>query len=44
MAFGQVQLTPTTFLISAAGDIIMQKTGVLNMPHLQNKIQQLISG
>lgn len=44
MAFGQVQLTPTTFLISAAGDIIMQKTGLLNMTLLHNKIQQLTSG
>lgn len=43
-AFGNVQLTPTTFLISPTGDIIMQKTGLFNKLELQNKIQQLILG
>jgi len=44
IAFGQVELTPSTFLISPAGDIIMQKTGLFNMADMQIKIQQLITG
>ncbi|MFK5947453.1 MAG: TlpA disulfide reductase family protein [Methylococcales bacterium] len=43
-AFGQVQLTPTTFLISPSGDIVMKKQGLLNMPKLQQLIQNLIIG
>ncbi len=43
-AFGQVQLTPTTFLISPSGDISMKIEGLLNMPKLQQLIQNLITG
>lgn len=39
MAFGQVQLIPTTLLISPTGKIIMQKTGVLD----KQRIEQLLS-
>ncbi len=44
VAFGQVELTPTTFLISPAGDIVMQTTGLFNMADMRHKIQQLITG
>jgi len=40
-AFGDVQLTPTTFLIDRAGNIIMQKVGVFDLTDMQHRIEQL---
>jgi len=43
-AFGQVELIPNTFLISPAGEIIMQHTGVLDISNMKQQIEQLITG
>ena len=43
-AFGQVQLTPTTFLISSAGTIIMQKTGEFDITDMKHKLETLFKG
>lgn len=43
-AFGQVQFTPTTFLISATGDIILQKTGELNFANIKQQLKNLLQG
>ncbi len=43
-AFGQVELTPATFLISPAGNIILQKTGLFDLPKMQQQIHNLITG
>lgn len=40
-AFGNVQLTPTTFLIDKSGHIIMQKVGVFELSDMQQRIEQL---
>jgi len=40
-AFGDVQLTPTTFLIDRAGNIVMQKVGVFDLTDMQHRIEQL---
>jgi len=40
-AFGDVQLTPTTFLIDKAGNIVMQKVGVFDLTDMQHRIEQL---
>lgn len=40
-AFGDVQLTPTTFLIDKAGNIVMQKIGVFDLTDMQHRIDQL---
>ncbi len=40
-AFGNVQLTPTTFLIDRQGNIVMQKTGVFDPVDMQKRIEQL---
>ncbi len=37
-AFGNVQLTPTSFLISPSGDIAMQKIGEMNMALVERQI------
>ena len=44
IAFGQVQFTPTTFLISPAGNIVMQKTGLFDMIEMKQKIINLLKG
>lgn len=41
-SFGHVQLTPTTFLIDAAGNIVMQKVGVFKPSDLRQRLQQLL--
>jgi len=43
-AFGQVQLTPTTFLISPTGHIIMQKTGEFDLNKMKHHIENLLEG
>ena len=40
-AFGNVQLTPTTFLIDKSGHIVMQKVGVFELSDMQKRIEQL---
>lgn len=37
-AFGNVQLTPTSFLISPSGNIVMQKIGEMNMVAVEQQI------
>ena len=41
-AFGDVQLTPTTFLIAPDGRIVYQKTGSLDMDALRNGILAML--
>lgn len=43
-AFGQVQLTPSTFLISPSGRIVMQKIGEFDMPKMKYQLTNLIQG
>ncbi len=43
-AFGQVQLTPTTFLISPSGNIVMQKTGVFDIADMKQRLETLLQG
>jgi len=43
-AFNQVELIPSTFLISPKGNIIMQKTGLFDMSDMRQQIQNLITG
>ncbi len=43
-AFGQVKLTPTTFLISPEGEIIMQKTGFIDVTDMESRIKNLLKG
>jgi peroxiredoxin len=40
-AFGNVQLTPTTFLIDKAGNIIMEKAGVFNLADMKRRLESL---
>jgi len=42
-AFGNVQLTPTTFLINPQGQIISKKTGLFDTMKMEKQIQRLIS-
>jgi thiol-disulfide isomerase/thioredoxin len=42
--FGQVQLTPTTFLIDPRGQIIFKKVGALDFTEIANLIDNLIKG
>ncbi len=41
-AFGDVMLTPTSFLISAEGRILMQKIGKMDMHKLQTRLALLL--
>ncbi len=41
-AFNNVSVTPTTFLINPAGQIVFSKVGLFNFKTMQDKIQQLI--
>ncbi|MGR9099519.1 MAG: peroxiredoxin family protein [Gammaproteobacteria bacterium] len=43
-AFGEVRLTPTTFLISPGGDIVMHKIGVFDVADMKNRIETLLKG
>lgn len=42
-AFGNVRLTPTSFLIDLQGKIVAQKTGVFDLTDMQQRLQQLLS-
>ncbi len=41
-AFGNVQLTPTSFLIDPQGRIVQQKLGNLDFKQLRNRIQSML--
>jgi peroxiredoxin len=41
-AFGDVRLTPTSFLIDAQGRIVFQKLGNLDIPQLRARIEKLL--
>lgn len=41
-AFGNVQLTPTSFLIDPAGQIVKHKIGVMNMSQLHEQIVSML--
>ena len=43
-AFRQVELTPTTFLISPSGHIELKKTGLFDIADMKQKIEQLLKG
>ncbi len=43
-AFGKVQLTPTTFLISPNGHIVMHKTGLFELEKIKQQIKQFLKG
>lgn len=42
--FGNVQLTPTTFLFDAGGRQVFQKTGSFDTADLKQRIKQLLKG
>lgn len=42
-AFGNIQLTPTSFLISPEGRIVMKKIGEMNMPKVTAKIEAMLN-
>lgn len=44
LAFGQVRLTPTTFLIAPDGSIAWQQTGPFELANLQARIESLLKG
>ena len=41
-AFGDVRLTPTSFLIAPDGSIIMHKTGLLDFALVRSKVRQML--
>jgi peroxiredoxin len=41
-AFGNIDVTPTSFLIGPQGNIVQQKTGELNIEDLRIKIKELL--
>jgi hypothetical protein len=43
-AFSGVPFTPTTFLISPAGQMVFTKVGLFDLKAMQQRIQQLLSG
>ena len=43
-AFGQVQLTPTTLLISPAGYIVKKNTGEFDINDMKHRIKKLLQG
>ena len=43
-AFGKVQLTPTTFLISPSGHIVMHKTGLFKVENIKQQLKQFLKG
>ena len=42
--FSNVQLVPTTFLISPQGNVVTRITGTLDVPQLKNTIETLLGG
>lgn len=43
-AFGDVSLTPTTFLIDPDGQIALQKTGLFDMTEIKTQLSNFIKG
>jgi peroxiredoxin len=43
-AFGNVHLTPSTFLITPAGDIALYKTGAFDLAEMKAHVETLIKG
>jgi thiol-disulfide isomerase/thioredoxin len=43
-AFGDVSLTPTTFLIAPDGSIALQKTGLFDLPEMNSQLSKYIKG
>ena len=43
-AFGDVSLTPTTFLLNPMGEIVFQTTGTFNLKAMQRRIESTLSG
>jgi thiol-disulfide isomerase/thioredoxin len=41
-AFAEVRLTPTTFLIDPQGQVVIQKTGLLDMKEMRSKLQSML--
>ena len=41
-AFGDVRLTPTTFLIDSQGQVVSQITGMLNMARMRQKLDSML--
>lgn len=42
-AFGNVRLTPTSFLIDQQGKIVAQKTGLFDLADMRQRLQRLLS-
>ena len=43
-AFGDVRLTPTTFLIDTDGRIVYKRLGEFDMDHMENSIREMLEG
>lgn len=43
-AFGDVSLTPTTFLIAPDGTVALQKTGLLDLDEVKNQLSRFTKG
>jgi peroxiredoxin len=39
--FGNVHLTPTTFLVNRSGNIVMQKVGVFDLADMRRKLERI---
>jgi len=44
LTFGNVQFTPSTFLISPEGSFVMKKTGLFDPAEMHNLIEKLLKG
>jgi peroxiredoxin len=44
LAFGKVELIPSTFLISPSGKIVKQVTGLFDLEEMKQNINQLLKG
>jgi peroxiredoxin len=44
MAFGNVQFTPSTFLIGPEGSIVMKKTGLFDPAEMKALVEKLLKG
>lgn len=42
MAFGNISVTPTSFLIDQQGNIVQQKTGAIDIEQLRLKVKTLL--
>ena len=43
-AFGDVKLTPTSFLLNPKGDIIFQRTGIFDLKAMQKRVESILAG